>query len=198
MLCSKNKQDLKDQFYKVNMDFWRSSVNQRDLLNHFSKFGKILKIYISPKNEKDDPYFVCADKITFARILKKPEHIINGVSVLCSPRDSVEEYDRLKQELEDKYRILNQDKIHIRGIHRRTNDGNHILMKTHFEHILKNLVRYHISKYYTSMTSRTAEVMGFFSCTVKKGLRRSSIKGSTRLMEQSTFAHLTLSLKPIV
>ena len=123
MLSSKTKQEAKEQVYKVNIEFLRTTVSQKDLLNHFSKFGKILKVYLPPKNEKDDTHIVCADKITFARILKKPEHIVNGAKVLCSPRESSDEYSKLKQELEDRYRILNQDKIHIRGIHRRTNDG---------------------------------------------------------------------------
>jgi hypothetical protein len=124
MLGAKTKQDAKEQVYKVNIEFSRASVSHKDLLNHFSKFGKILKVYLPPKNEKDDAHIVCADKISFARILKKPEHIVNGAKVICSPRDSSDEYSKLKQELEDKYRILNQDKIHIRGIHRRTNDGS--------------------------------------------------------------------------
>lgn len=118
--------------FKVNIGVIPSKISHSVLVSHFSNFGKILKVFIprkSDRKENHEAYIICADKSTFVKVLKRNEHIINGFKIECRPFENNNEFNKIKSEIESKYRILNQDKIHIRGIHRKTNDGRMCLFQ---------------------------------------------------------------------
>lgn len=124
------KSDRKQENLRINLGYLQLKLKYSEVSEYFSNYGVIKQLYIPQKpdersiknNALIQSYIVCEDKSTFSKILSKASHFIKGIKVDCVPSKEAD-YLETKKELEEKYKVLNEGKIHIQGVHKKTTEG---------------------------------------------------------------------------